>query len=234
VGAVGLDALRTAEGALAPSYADRLRAAMPWTSANMVTAAGGVDFAGRAIAAYWDDLWRRLLDEPTATRVGATAPFDGQTGVPYTGWARTYQPGSLPSGGGASTRIVAYLSHGLPYVPVAGGPGHVPAELPAAAVRLTERDTGAGVAPLAGYPRIVPYDPDYGEHGVAFQPAADLQPCTWYRVDVGAALLDAAGAPVTPGSWAFQTSCVLPAVEPAAPVVPVAATPVVATPGFTG
>jgi hypothetical protein len=52
---------------------------------------------------------------------------------------------------------------------------------------------GARVAAKPGYPRIVPYNPEAGEHGVASQPASDLAPCTRYRAEITEALVDAAG-----------------------------------------
>jgi hypothetical protein len=40
---------------------------------------------------------------------------------------------------------------------------------------------------------------------INLQPAADLTPCTWYRVAITDALVDFAGSPVTPYSWDFRT-----------------------------
>ena len=37
------------------------------------------------------------------------------------------------------------------------------------------------------------------------QPAADLQPCTWYRAGVTASLLDGEGDGVSPMTWDFRT-----------------------------
>jgi hypothetical protein len=218
VGDLGLELLRGAQALGGPLYADRIRAAMPWTSSHIVSANGGVDFAARTIASYWDDLWLRLQGRTTTTRVAATAPVDGQTGVPARGWVRPYEPGSDPRDGGAATRIVAFLNHGLPYNASATDPTHLTDPLPRSVMRLTERDTGRAVMPMAGYPRVAPYNKpprlepdlwprDFGEHAVAFQPAADLAPCTWYRVDVTAELIDADGNPVAPTSWTFRTAC---------------------------
>ena len=78
----------------------------------------------------------------------------------------------------------------------AGG-GPVASELPAEAFRLRNTATGALVAAKTGYPRIVPYNPEAGEHVVAFQPAADLAPCTRYRAEVTTALVDANHQPAT-------------------------------------
>ena len=67
-------------------------------------------------------------------------------------------------------------------------------------------ETGQLVAAANGYPRIVPYNPEAGEHVVAFQPAGDLVPCRWYQVETTTVLVDARQQPVTPASWRFQTS----------------------------
>jgi hypothetical protein len=82
----------------------------------------------------------------------------------------------------------------------------LPSELPEAALRLRDLETGQLVAPAVGYPRIVPYNPEAGEHVVAIQPANDLAPCRWYQVETTDALIDARERPVTPAAWRFQTS----------------------------
>jgi hypothetical protein len=74
------------------------------------------------------------------------------------------------------------------------------------ALRLRDVETGELVAAAGGYPRIVPYNPEAGEHVIAFQPAADLAPCRWYQVETTTALVDARQQPVTPAAWRFQTS----------------------------
>jgi hypothetical protein len=87
--------------------------------------------------------------------------------------------------------------------------------LPVQAFRLRDLETGQLVAPAPGYPRIVPYNPDAGEHVVAFQPATDLASCRWYEVDTTDALIDARGQAVTPVAWQFQTSgCQRPTMPP--------------------
>lgn len=198
-----LDVVYQAESAWVPAHLPGVLRDMPWMSTNMVTAPGGVEYAARAIAGQWDDMWDRLLGADPTTRVTATYPADGQRRIPATGWVRTYQPGSHPGRGGARTRIAASLSYALPYRHPGGDP--VSEQLPAGSLTLTERDTDTPVPLMAGYPRVVPYGPDAGTHTVALQPAADLAPCTWYRVDVTEALLDADGDPVTPTSWELRT-----------------------------
>ncbi len=187
-----------------PLHLDGVLENMPWMSANMVTAPGGVEYAAQAIAAQWDAMWERITTgvQPP-TEVSATYPADGQTGIP-TGWVRSsYQPGSHPGRGGARTRISASLSYALPYRHV-GGSG-VSDQLPAGAMTLHERDTGVAIPAMSGFPRAVPYGADSGEHTVGFQPSVDLQPCTWYRVDVTSSLIDADGDAVVPTSWEFRT-----------------------------
>jgi hypothetical protein len=74
------------------------------------------------------------------------------------------------------------------------------------ALRLRDVETGQLVAAAGGYPRIVPYNPEAGEHVIAFQPAGDLAPCRWYEVETTTALVDARQHPVTPAAWRFETS----------------------------
>jgi hypothetical protein len=192
-----------AESQWAAQHLQGVLEAMPWMSSNLVTAPGGVQYAATAIAGQWEALWAQLLGDPVPTEVSITYPADGQRGIPASGWVRTYLPGSSPGRGGARTRIAASLTYSLPYR-VPGGPGVVD-QLPAGAMTLTERDSGTVLPSLSGFPRAVPYGADSGEHTIAFQPGVELQPCTWYRVDVTTSLLDARRKPVVPHSWEFRT-----------------------------
>ena len=205
VGENFLEAERTVESGWATIHIERLERAMPWTSAHVIEAAGGVAFGAAAIAGYYETLWGALLGDMPPTRVTATAPFDGQTNVPASGWLGGYSPGSNPGNHGGITRIAAALSSALPFHAQAGQ-GSQPSELPADALRLRDVETGELVAAANGYPRIVPYNPEAGEHVVAFQPAGDLAPCRWYQVETTSVLVDARQQPVTPSSWRFQTS----------------------------
>ncbi len=200
-----LDLERNAEAFWTPTHIEPLERAMPWTSAHLIQAPGGIDFAADAIAAYYETLWGDLLGAVPPTRVAATAPFDGQVNVPATGWTGGYSAGSHAGNKGGLTRIAAALSSALPYRPLANQ-GSLPNALPADALRLRDTETGELVAPAGGYPRIVPYNPEAGEHMIAFQPASDLVPCRWYEVETTAALVDARQLPVTPATWRFQTS----------------------------
>jgi hypothetical protein len=205
LGEQALEIERLAEAYWAPIHIDALERAMPWTSTHMVSAAGGVDFGARAIAGYYGSIWGRLTGRPTRTRVAAVAPAPNQLTVPATGWTGNYGPGSNAGNSGGLTRIAVALSSALPYRAQAGG-GSVPSELPADALRLRDLQTGKLVAARAGYPRIVPYNPEAGEHTVAFQPATDLAACRWYQAETTTALRDASGAPVVPARWRFRTS----------------------------
>jgi hypothetical protein len=202
LGQYAMDVVHKAEAGWAPTHIDDLHQAMPWTSHNMVTAPGGVNFAAKAIAGEWNAMWGRLLGSQPATSVSITYPADGQLRIPATGWNRSFQPGSARGRGGARNRITAVLTYARPYT---GSQGTVSNELPAGSMTLVERDTEAAVPIMAGYPRSVPYGADAGEHMVDIQPATDLKPCTWYRAGVTANLVDARNQPVTPMSWEFRT-----------------------------
>ena len=206
VGQIGMDVVHSAEGFWAPRHIDALRQEMPWMSHNLVTAPGGVHFAAVAIAGYWESMWGRMLGDQPDTRVSITYPADGQRRIPATGWNRAnYIAGSNPGSGGARTRITAALTYSRPYLELATTGGSIPRTLPAGSMTLTERDAATPVASRSGFPSSQPYGADAGHHLVDFQPAADLAPCTWYRVDVTANLLDANGDGVTPASWEFRT-----------------------------
>jgi hypothetical protein len=204
-GEAGLEIERSVEALFAPDHIAPLERAMPWTSAHMTSAAGGVDWAARAIAGYFDALWGDLVGRPVPTTVSATAPRNGQVDVPATGWVGSYSPGSNDGNQSGLTRISAALTRALPYHAQAGQ-GSAPSELPAGSLRLRDLATGRLVPAAAGYPRIVPYNPEAGEHNVSFQPAADLAPCRWYQAETTRALVDARGRSVLPASWRFRTS----------------------------
>src|SRR5262245_11982138 len=57
VGESLLEGERSVETIWAGRHIDPLERAMPWTSAHVVNAAGGVDFAARAIAGYYETIW---------------------------------------------------------------------------------------------------------------------------------------------------------------------------------
>jgi hypothetical protein len=196
---------RNAEAFWAPRHIDTLERAMPWSASHMTSAAGGVDFGARAVAGYYESIWADLQGAPIRTRVAAAAPSPGRQNVPATGWTANASPGSNPGNSSGLTRIAVALSSALPHNALADQ-GPVPSTLPADALRLRDTVTGALVPARSGYPRIVPYNPEAGEHMAAFQPAADLQPCRWYRVEVTRALVDARRRPVEPTSWRFRTS----------------------------
>jgi hypothetical protein len=201
-----MDDVRALEIAGAPAYRDAVHTHMPWTAANMDSAPGGVRFAARAIAAVYETLWEQLQGRSPVTRVTVTAPADGELDVPARGWVRTYRPGAVPDGGGARNRIVAALSSGLPYVHASSPPGtSIDPRLPTGSAVLAERDSGRVVPQQDGFPRIMPYDPNNGEHLVAVQPAGDLSACTWYQVSTTDRLRDADDRPVADARWSFRT-----------------------------
>jgi len=198
--------VRAAERLVTTNHHHRITENQPWLAAHLVTAPGGIRFAARSIAANWDTLWGRLLGDQPATEVALTYPADGDEEIPATGWTRaSFSPGSAPDRGGATTRITAVLSSSLAYRPTTTSSDNISALLPPGAMTLTEAATGDPVPIRSGYPRVVPYNPEAGEHTIDIQPDGDLEPCTEYRVDVTDALLDAEGEPVTPYSWTFRT-----------------------------
>lgn len=202
LGQAAMGVVHQVEAMWAPDHIDDLHKAMPWTSHNMVTAPGGVEFAATAIAGEWNVMWGRLLGDQPATSVSITYPANGQLRIPATGWDREMQPGSARGRGGARNRITAVLTYARPYT---GSQGTVSNELPAGSMTLVERDSGDAVPIRAGWPRSVPYGADAGEHMIDIQPAGNLKPCTWYRAGVTANLVDARNLPVTPMTWEFRT-----------------------------
>jgi len=198
--------VRAGERIVTTNHHHEVTANQSWLAAHLVTAPGGIRFAARAIAANWDTLWGRLLGDQPATEVAVTYPAAGERDIPATGWTRTsFQPGSSPGRGGASTRITAVLSSSLAYRPTTTSAIEVPTLLPAGAMTLTEAATGDPVPLRTGYPRVVPYNPEAGEHTIDIQPDGNLAPCTEYRVAVTGNLLDAEDGPVAPYSWTFRT-----------------------------
>lgn len=187
----------------AVKYAAAVAAAMPWMSHHLVDGPGGVQFAATSIAGQWDHQWARLLGRDEPTTVSNHYPADDDRGIPATGWVRTYLPGSDRGRGGARTRIMVSVTDALPFGR-AGGPAESTL-LPAGSMTITDESTGDPVPIMDGYPKAVPYGAGAGTHSAAVQPAVDLTPCTWYRVDTTEALLDADGDAVTPTSFRFRT-----------------------------
>ncbi len=201
---------RVGERRLTQNYHDDITRHMPWTSAHLFTAPGGVRFAATAIAAVWANLWGRMQGEELPTSVALTSPASDETDVPWEGWDRDeFLPGSAPGRGGARNRITAVLDASLPYEPFADTPGTIDAQLPPGAMTLSriEGDDEVPVPIRDGYPRQVPYGPDSGEHLIDIQPDDNLEPCSRYLVRVTDALLDDRGNPVAPWAWSFWTDC---------------------------
>ena len=101
------------ERAVAPEEGPRIQNKdMPRSAATFVTAPGGVDFSARAIAGYYDALWRKLVAPATAIpKVVATYPPDGARGVPVVWQPAKTAPG--PATGGGELRVWAALGHAV-------------------------------------------------------------------------------------------------------------------------
>jgi hypothetical protein len=205
IGEQFLEAERLVEATWAPDHAAGVLREMPWSASNLRNAPGGVWFAAQAIGGYYDWLWGQLLEQPVPTSVSITVPQPGQKTVPALGWTGDVGAGSHDGNTGGENRIAAVLTSALPYRALAGG-GSIDPLLPPDAMRLRDVRSGVLVPARTGFPRVVPYNPEAGEHVIAFHPARDLAPCRWYQVEVTTALLDAQGHPVVPTAWRFRTS----------------------------
>lgn len=179
---------------LAAEYA-RVKLTMPWSSANMFTAPGGVYFNAKAIAAYYDALWSTLqTGRPAPLRVGTVTPANGSVGVTTDFQPAQTAPG--PRDGGASKRILATFSAAIR-----------PETVTPETFRLYD-ETGDAVVPMDGWPRMGPYNPEAGEHTMMFYPAEDLAPCTTYTAEVTAGVRDWFGEKLRrPLRWSFETAC---------------------------
>jgi hypothetical protein len=179
---------------LGEEYA-RVKLTMPWSSAHMFTAPGGVYFNGRAIAVYYEEIWHQLLTgKPGPLRLGNVTPANGQTGV-----TTDFQPAQIqagPRGGGSTKRVLATFSTALD-----------PMSVSADTFRLYD-EQGERVAPMDGFPRMGPYGPDAGEHTMLFYPAADLRPCERYTAEATTGIADWFGQHLDrPVRWSFETAC---------------------------
>ena len=182
------------ERAVAPEEGPRIQDKdMPRSAAAFVTAPGGVDFSARAIAGYYDALWRKLVAPATAIpKVVATYPPDGARGVPVVWQPAKTAPG--PATGGGELRVWAALGHAVAADSLTGetfavfGPD------------------GQRVDPLPGFPRLGPWGP-YGTHSMLWYPAGDLAPCTRYTAVVGTGIRDLAGRSLPAEKrWSFTTA----------------------------
>lgn len=189
-------AAQTGERPGLPAEYLRVKTTMPWSSANMFGAPGGVFFSGRAIAAYYESLWHRLATgTPAPLRVANVNPAHGATGV-TTDFQGRVQTSPGPNGGGAGKRIVAAFSSAIR-----------PETVTAETFRLYDED-GESVAPMTGWPRMGPYGPEAGEHTLMFYPAQDLRPCTSYTAELTPGIRDWTGQKLDkPSRWSFETAC---------------------------
>jgi hypothetical protein len=188
-------AAMSAERAVAPEESPRIQEDMPWSSANFVTAPGGVDFTAQAVAGYYEALWRKLTQpEHPAPRPVAIYPADGAQDVP-TQWqpART-APG--PATGGGDRRIWVALGNAVE-----------PSSVNADSFKLLD-PTGEPVPPLPGFPRPGPWGSDGGTHSLLFYPDTNLAPCSEYTAVLTTGVLDLDGAPLADElRWSFRTDC---------------------------
>lgn len=192
-----IGAALTGERAVSPAEAQRLRRQMPWSWANVTRAPGGVDWSARAIASYYEALWKRLLGVSAPPQVAALYPADGARGVPYVWPAGRTSPG--PSTGGGENRIIAVLSNAI-----------YPPSVTPETFYLVGPD-GGRVEPAPGFPKPGPYGGSDGTHSMMFYPASDLQPCTKYTAVLTTGLHDwrGSGGPVAnlprAQRWSFTT-----------------------------
>ena len=187
-------AAMAAERAVAPEEGPRVQEDMPWSSANFVTAPGGVNFSAAAIAGYYEALWRKLTEpEHPSPEVVAIYPAAGADDVPVQWQPAKTSPGT--GSGGGDLRIWAALGHAVD-----------PASVTPETFKLLD-STGTPVAPLPGHPRPGPWGSDGGTHSLLFYPIGDLEPCSEYTAVLTTGLEDLSGAPLaSEHRWTFRTA----------------------------
>jgi hypothetical protein len=184
-----------AERAVAPEEGPRVMRDMPWSSANFVTAPGGVEFSAQAIAGYYRTLWRKLTeDEHPAPEVVAIHPADGAVDVPTQWQPAKTSPG--PASGGGDLRVWAAL-----------GSAVEPSSVTPDSFKLLDAN-GEPVPPRPGFPRPGPWGAEGGTHSLLFYPDGNLEPCGEYTAVLTTGLLDLAGAALeAERRWSFRTAC---------------------------
>lgn len=183
-----------AERAVAPEEGPRIHDKdMPISSAYFETAPGGVVFSARAIAGYYDALWRKLTAPASAVpKVVAIYPPDGAEEVPTRWHPAKTAPG--PETGGGELRIWAALGNAV-----------APASLTTGSFKLLDA-SGNAVPPQEGFPRLGPWG-SYGTHSMLWYPAADLDPCTRYTAVLTTDLRDLDARPLAAEKrWSFRTA----------------------------
>lgn len=171
-----ITAALTAERAVSPPEAQRLRRQMPWTFANVTKAPGGVEWSARAIARYYESLWKKLQQGSSLPDVAAVYPARNARDVPYVWPAGKTSPG--PHTGGGENRIIAVMTNAV-----------FPASVSPETFYVLDAD-GNRVAPASGFPKPGPYHATEGTHSLMFYPAADLEPCTKYTAVLTTGLRD--------------------------------------------
>jgi hypothetical protein len=183
------------ERAVAAEEGPRVTEDMPWSSANFITAPGGVEWSAHAIAGYYEALWRKLTAPDQAVpKVVSIYPVDGATGVPTQWQPAKTAPG--PASGGGDLRIWAALGHAVD-----------PASVTPDSFKLLDAD-GEPVPPRPGFPRPGPWGADGGTHSLLFYPDVDLEPCSAYTAVLTTGLKDLSGLPLEAEKrWSFRTAC---------------------------
>lgn len=171
-----ITAALSAELGVSAPEAQRLRDQMPWTFANVTTAPGGVEWSARAIARYYESLWRKLEHGTSLPDIAAVHPANKARGVPYVWPAGKTSPG--PHTGGGENRIIAVMTNAV----------HPPSV--SASTFYVVGPGGERVPPADGFPKPGPYHSSEGTHSLMFYPATDLEPCMRYTAVLTTGLKD--------------------------------------------
>lgn len=197
-GHAGMNAILAAERLSILDYTS-VKNNFPYTAPRLGTESGGVQYTAKAIAAYYESVWKKVTEsEHPAPRVATVHPEPGETGI-ATKLEVGHLGGAGPKGGRADNRILAAFSNSVD-----------PATITPETFYLRDSE-GNRVAPAGGYPRSGPYNWGSGNgvtHSMIFHSNQPLRPCTTYTAEITTALKDHAGAGLTaPYSWSFETIC---------------------------
>lgn len=192
-GHVASSAGMAGERAVAPQEGPRVERDMPWSSANFITAPGGVEWSAQAIAGYYQALWLKLTaPEQAVPKVVSVHPVDGASEVPVVWHPAKTAPG--PATGGGDLRVWAALGHAVE-----------PSSVTPETFYVLDAN-GEKVAPLSGFPRPGPWGADGGTHSLLFYPAENLEPCSGYTAVLTTGLTDLSGRPLEGEKrWSFRT-----------------------------
>ena len=184
-----------AERAVAAEEGPRVMEDMPWSSANFVTAPGGVEWSAQAIAGYYRTLWRKLTEnQHPAPEVVSIHPLDGASDVPVIWPPAKTAPGT--ASGGGDLRIWAALGSAVD-----------PTTVTPDTFKLLDA-SGNPVPPRPGFPQPGPWGADGGTHSLLWYPDGNLAPCAEYTAVLTTGLRDLADAPLASEKrWSFRTIC---------------------------